>query len=280
MFFTVNDWGIYNLTCEGISIQVEVSAWYVEYTAYLNLVKIVTWADGTWEEIVDMLTAHYEGKINIADYWAVGDSRTVHLNAMASSYVNESQVAQDVEFVILGFNHDDLADGSGKSAVTVQQKNCLLNKGYMNASTNSINYADWSASRRKQWIDNIYINALPSEIQSTIKTVNKQSSYATGTSIGAVALKNSQDRCFLVSNGEVFANTFYTYVPILDGEQYEYYKTVSNRIKYINNVACNYWLRTAFHANTYANFMRGMADGTQGTYNCNIQEGIAPAFCL
>ena len=36
---------------------------------------IVTWAGGTDEEIVKMVQLADEGKINLADYWTVGDER-------------------------------------------------------------------------------------------------------------------------------------------------------------------------------------------------------------
>ena len=58
-----------------------------------------------------MLENHYSGNINIADYWAVGDSRTESITAIASGTTGEAQSAQDIELVIIGLNHDDLADG-------------------------------------------------------------------------------------------------------------------------------------------------------------------------
>lgn len=41
----------------------------------LNVIqtKIVTWADGTDEEIVAMVEAADKGDINLADHWHVGD---------------------------------------------------------------------------------------------------------------------------------------------------------------------------------------------------------------
>lgn len=64
-------------------------------------VKIVTWADGTDEEIVAMVEAADKGEINLADHWKVGDERVVHLSAMAATEVEESHVAQDVVFVLM-----------------------------------------------------------------------------------------------------------------------------------------------------------------------------------
>lgn len=66
--------------------------------------KIVTFADGTDAEIAKMIEAHYAGKINIGDYWAVGDKRTIHHNAMAATSVSESHKANDYAYVIIGMN--------------------------------------------------------------------------------------------------------------------------------------------------------------------------------
>ena len=53
-----------------------------------NKVKIVTFQEGTDNEIKAMLNAHYAGDINIEDYWHVGDTRKIHLNGIASPNTN------------------------------------------------------------------------------------------------------------------------------------------------------------------------------------------------
>lgn len=56
-------------------------------------VQTVSWADGTDEQIAAMIQAADEGEINLADYWNVGDERTVQLSAMEATGVGESHVA-------------------------------------------------------------------------------------------------------------------------------------------------------------------------------------------
>jgi hypothetical protein len=43
-------------------------------------VKIVTWADGTDEEILAMIYAHDAGEIDITEIWNVGDTRVCYMN--------------------------------------------------------------------------------------------------------------------------------------------------------------------------------------------------------
>ena len=61
--------------------------------------KIVTWADGTYDEIKAMLSAHYAGIIDISDYWSVGDTRTIPISAISATGVGETQSAQNAQVV-------------------------------------------------------------------------------------------------------------------------------------------------------------------------------------
>ena len=88
--------------------KVTISAYETSYSKELSFLKIVTFADGTNEEILAMIEAHYNDKINLSDYWAVGDIRTVHLSAMEAIGVGESHRAQTVQYRISDFEHYDL----------------------------------------------------------------------------------------------------------------------------------------------------------------------------
>ena len=48
-----------------------------------------------------MLDAHYSGKINIRDYWSLGDSRTISLSSMGKSTPMQVQPAQTSELVMV-----------------------------------------------------------------------------------------------------------------------------------------------------------------------------------
>lgn len=205
--------------------------------------KIVTFADGTDAEIAKMIQAHYDDKINIADYWAVGDTRSVSLSAMERTGVGESHRAQTVQLVILDFEHDDLAtaiNGHSKAAVSIGLKDCLMDasnasnpvngehnteNGYMNSSyTNS---GGWKNCARRAWCNNVFFAALPSTWQSMVKIVNKKSGTGGGSSSGT---EITADKIFLAAEIEIFGST--TYSVAGEGTQYQYYKNVTaNRYK-------------------------------------------------
>ena len=261
----------------------------------LSFLKIVTFADGTDEEIAAMVNAHYNDKINIADYWAVGDTRTVHLSAMSATGVgvSEGHSEQYVQFVIGGFNHDDLAtpiNGHSKAAVTLLQKDCLMDasnasnpvngssnseNGYMN-STNT-NVGGWKNCARRTWCNNVFFAALPSAWQSMVKTVNKKTSAGNGQS----TIETVQDKIFLAAEIEIFGSKTYS----VDGEgtQYQYYKNATaNRYKMpkwsSSDVSNRHWERSprigtdGFCAVNGA----GITNGNVTSY----ANGIAPCLCI
>lgn len=259
-----------------------------------SALKIVTFANGTNEEIANMIQAHYDDKINIADYWAVGDTRTVSLSAMAATGVGESHRAQSVKFVIGGFNHDDLTspiNGHTKAAITLLQKDCLMDAtsehnstngsndkelGYMNSS--KTNAGGWKNCARRTWCNHVYFKALPTTWQSMIKTVNKKTSVGNGSS----TIETVQDKIFLAAEIEIFGST--TYSATGEGTQYQYYKNATaNRYKlpkWSSSSASHIYLeRSPFSGNT-AGFCSEDSNGHANGDNASSAYALAPCTCI
>lgn len=256
--------------------------------------KIVTFAGGTDAEIAKMIQAHYNNKINISDYWAVGDTRSVSLSAMSATGVGESHRAQTVNLVILGFDHDDLAtaiNGHSKAAVSVGLKDCLMDasnasnpvngsgnteNGYMN-STNT-NSGGWKNCARRTWCNNVFFSALPSVWQSMVKTVNKKVSVGSNSS----TIETVQDKIFLAAEIEIFGSTTHSFSG--EGTQYQYYKNATaNRYKmpkwnsaYVSNI---YWERSPRSGNSAA-FCIVHDAGNASDANANNALGVAPCLCI
>ncbi len=257
--------------------------------------KIVTFAGGTDEEIAKMIQAHYDNKINISDYWSVGDTRTVSLSAMEATGVGESHRAQDVQFVIGDFDHDDLEtpiNGHTKASVTLLQKDCLMDasnasnpvdgstnkeNGYMNIS--DTNSGGWKNCARRTWCNNVYFNALPSAWQSMVKTVTKRTSVGSRQS----AIENVQDKIFLAAEIEIFGSTPNSFAR--EGTQYQYYKNATaNRYKmpkwnsYLDS--SSYWERSPYSDNN-SDFCNVLGRDVVDNYiSAIIAIGIAPCLCI
>lgn len=256
--------------------------------------KIVTFADGTDAEITRMIEAHYAGKINIGDYWAVGDKRTIHHNAMDATGVSESHKANDYVYVIIGIEHDDLVatiNGKTKAAITIQTERMLYldttteynssydtshECGYMNsANTNS---GGWEGCARRKWCNSVYKGCLPPYIQNMMKQVKK----LTSAGVQSSTIKTSNDYAFLPSEIEVFGSAEYSFAG--EGEQYQYFKNATaNRYKkprFSSNYASGYyWTRSPYSSNSGSFCGVGVAGGA-GTYSADYARGIVPCLCI
>lgn len=249
--------------------------------------KIVTFADGTDAEITKMIEAHYAGKINIGDYWAVGDKRTIHHNAMSATGVSESHKANDYAYVIIGIEHDDLVtpiNGKTKAAITIQTERMLYldtttkynssydtshECGYMNSLR--INDGGWQDCERRIWCNEVYKKCLPTYIQNMMKQVKKKTSGG-----------SSNDYAFLLSEIEIFGSTTYSFAG--EGKQYQYFKNATaNRYKKPRHgsdyVSGYYWERSPFSSGSNS-FCRVSLDGGAGTGDASDTFGVVPCLCI
>ena len=297
--FVVQNPGTYTITCGEAHKDVTVTGDNVVNKTVISvelfILKIVAFADGTDEEIAAMVNAHYNDKINLSDYWAVGDTRSVSLSAMSSDYVRESHRAQTVQFVIGDFEHDDLVasiNGHTKAAITLLQKNCLMdatsssnsNNGSNDTETGQMNSSDtnsggWKNCNRRTWCNNVYYNALPSAWKSMVKTVNKKSGTGSGSSSGT---ETTQDKIFLAAEIEIFGST--TYSVSGEGAQYQYYKNATaNRYKMpkwdSSYVSQWYWERSPRSGNS-AHFCYVSYNGSASSYIAFGAYGVAPCLCI
>lgn len=256
--------------------------------------KIVAFADGTDAEIEKMIEAHYAGKINISDYWAVGDKRTIHHNAMDATGVSESHRANDYAYVIIGIEHDDLVtaiNGKTKAAITIQTERMLYldttteynssydtshECGYMNSS--NTNSGGWGYCDRHTWCNNVYKKCLPTYIQNMMKQVRKLTSEGSQSN----TIKTSNDYAFLPSEIEIFGSTMYSFAG--EGKQYQYFKNATaNRYKkprYSSTyVSGQYWTRSPYSSgsDSFCGVGRG---GSANADSASNTGSIVPCLCI
>ena len=125
-----------------------------------------------------------------------------------------------LEYKIIGINHDDLADGSGKAGLTFEATNGALGTQRMNA-TNS-NTGGWEKSELRSRLNSGDLWALlPAEIQSKAKAVTKMTDNKGGGGWDSkdATVTATSDKLFLLSTTEVYGNLR------SDGTQYEFYKS-------------------------------------------------------
>ena len=223
-----------------------------------------TLAEATWAQIE---AASLSG--NAEEYWAVGDEKTITLTT-----------GEEVTLVILGFNHDDLADGSGKAGITFGMKNLLATIYRMNASNTNI--GGWNRSEMRTSTMATLLSQIPSDLQSVIKQVNKKATAGNEST----SITTSADKLWLLAEVEVDGTTSAGYAD--EGEQYEYWKTVkdgtvnADRIKYLSNgsgSAEDWWLRSP-HVRNSTGFRGLVSTGYFNTDNATNDRGVSFGFCV
>ena len=132
---------------------------------------------------------------------------------------------QTLEYRIIGINHDDLADGSGKAGLTFLTTSTGI-KSRMNATVTSAGGWERSELRQKMNSGDIW-NLMPSEFQSKVKTVTKLTNNVGGTDKNA-AVTATSDKLFLLSYSEIVETPYsgwsgYSWIGN-EGTQYEAFK--------------------------------------------------------
>lgn len=155
--------------------------------------------------------------------YKVGDEKTITLTT-----------GEKVTLQIWGFNHDDLADGSGKAGISLGMKNLLASIYAMNSpNTNS---GGWEASQMRTITIPEIFATLPNDVKSVIKNVNKLT--ADGGGSGSHSLVTSSDNLFLFSAKEIYGENKSS----LDGEgaQYDFWKSEGSHdpSKYVALIKC------------------------------------------
>ena len=242
--------------------------------------SLVTWAGGTDEEIVKMVQLADEGKINLSDYWAVGDTRTVQLSAMSATGVGDSHPAQEVDLVLMhagGYElNEAVANGRTKCSFVVGLKHCLADGGYMNSS--NTNSGSWNGSARRTWCNNVFRNAIP----STLRAIFKQFKTVTAQTYWGSTNQTSVDYFALPAEREIFGASKYCNETEYNALfQFDYYKTASNRVKKFGKTgrANIWWERSPY--SSYSNaFCSVNSDGTVYNGMASNWSGLAPFGCI
>jgi hypothetical protein len=261
--------------------------------------NICKWSTATIADMSKMLRAHYKGKINIWDYWEVGATKRITLNEIPATDMYEGQPEQEVELVILGFDHDKLAIPSQcriNAAVTIQVRDCLVNNGpmmYVNNIRQNSDSISWSASQLREWCNNNFKEALPDILKEMVKPVIKHTRTRRDPNDIIIDDEWSIDECFLLSTSEICKKPNYE-----NEKQYPYMTSWYNRVKSIGLSSSG--KRTANPATWYTRTPNNVylpmtnskfigfdavRSGSATKYYVDITKpnqsmGIAPALCL
>lgn len=208
-------------------------------------------ANNTWEQII--AACHNN---EVPDTWKVADQKPMTIDG--SDYLID----------IIGKNHDDYADGSGKAPMTFQLHDCYkLKKAMYNTTTNS---KGWSRCDMRETNLPIILKQMPTEVQSGIREVNKLTSERR-------TIVTTADKLFLLSEIEIFGSDENSGKG--EGTQYNYYKAGNSKVKNYIDSAIEWWERSPYNGNTRF-YCCVNYKGASISRSANVVSGVPFAFCF
>lgn len=214
-------------------------------------------SNNEWSAIIDACQTR-----SVPDTWTVGSQKSMTIGG--SSYLVD----------IIGLNHDDYADGSGKAPLTLQLHDCYITSSQMSYS--EYNYDSWKQSLiRLYFCPNTILANMQTDVKAGIKNVNK----FTATGGRDATLITTSDKLFLLAESEVFASIDQSFAG--EGSRYEYYTNGGTSSLKKNNVQ-NYtwWLRSPVSWNNYNYCAVHTVDGISYYSGPQAALGVCPAFCF
>ena len=216
-----------------------------------------------------------EQKAAATDIAKNGTSSVVYAKAKAAMEAGTKFSAKltngkTLEYRIVGINHDDLADGSGKAGLTFEATNTALSTQRMNAT--DTNAGGWEKSELRGRLNSGDLwSLLPSELQSKVKSVKKMTDNKGGGTAGTPSA--TTDKVFLLSSTEVWGDLDH------DGTQYEYYKSKGvTRSNYSGASSSGYrWTRSVYPSDSTTFRLVGSSGGWYGNY-ATYTYYVFPAF--
>lgn len=211
-------------------------------------------ADNTWAQIID---ACHKNKVPAT--WVVGNRKTMTINGT------------DYPIDIIGKNHDDYADGSGKAPLTFQMHDCYADVNRMNSS--NTNSGGWTSCAMRQTHLPAILALMPTEVQNGIREVNK----LTSAGNKSTTINTTADKLFLLSEIEIFGKV--TYSVWGEGTQYDYYKAGNSKVKNRNGGAA-YWNERSPLRDGSTQFCMASKTGTADYGGASSAAGVAFGFCF
>ena len=211
-------------------------------------------ADNTWATIID--ACH---KNQVPATWAVGNSKPMLIDG------------KEYQIDIIGKNHDDYADGSGKAPLTFQLHDCYGDLKPMNSSNSNI--GGWTSCAMRQTHLPAILAKMPTEVQNGIREVSK----LTSAGSSSTTINTTADKLFLLSEIEIFGSVSNSVSG--EGTQYDYYKAGNSKVKNYNGSAYSWWERSPFVSFSSA-FCIVRGDGSTNFASSGGAAGVSFAFCF
>lgn len=211
-------------------------------------------ANNTWEQIIEACRNN-----EVPDTWKVADHKLMTINGV------------DYQIDIIGKNHDDYSDGSGKAPLTFQLHDCYADTKQMNSS--NTNSGGWTSCAMRSTHLPAILALMPTEVRNGIREVNK----LTSAGSQSATINTTADKLFLLSEIEIFGRVIYSKSG--EGTQYDYYKAGNSKVKKFNGSVAAWWGRSP-RGVISTGFCRVDSSGNATYFYASYAYGVAFGFCF
>ncbi|MEE0028014.1 MAG: DUF6273 domain-containing protein [Atopobiaceae bacterium] len=192
---------------------------------------------------------------------------------------------------ILGFCHDELADGTGKAGISFEFADVPAVRR-MNAGLT--NEGGWQESEMRDWLNSVFWDMLPQDLSSNIVEVEKKTHYTDWAAPrGPVRhVTGAFDRLWLLSMAEVYGRQSVRtrnvppYAATYDAEGTQYQLYSDHGVSVVDYEFCEkdragavWWLRSPYAAEA-GWFHLVLSYGIWGYGRPVSDWGVSPGFCF
>lgn len=261
-----------------------------DYAVTVETVSIPTVLNNaTWKQI-KQVSDQSKG----ANYWSVGDTKQITINGKLSDGLTMSNYSTWV--YIIGFDHNSAIEGVGisfqgfKTAQTGGVDVALYDSGYgsskssgqwFNMNNNNSTTGGWASCNMRNNTLPLVKSAMPSDLQSVLKTTTIYTDNTGGSSTAASYVTATQDDLYLLAEFEIFGTRSYANTAEQNyQQQYSYYATGNSKIKYGHSstgFSVDWWGRSVVATNT-SFFCAVNGIGEFFVDGAHYPYGLAPAF--
>lgn len=229
--------------------------------------SVVPWSSGNLDIIKAMLAANEAGKINIADYWTIGDTREVYF---ANTVVGNSYAL----WVITDMN-GHTSGGTAYNAI-IHTKNCFATSRYMNSS--NTNAGGWNACYGRNTVMAEIYAGIVANFKSMIKTVDNVS----GVGSQSNTIQHTNDQIWMFTEQEVQGSRTYAgSAEAATCKHFDYFKIASNKVKTGNGGSYpGYWWLRSPRISSSADFCVVSPGGTAGNAGASDLFGVVSAAAI
>ena len=246
--------------------------------------------DATWEQIRDVADASTG-----PNYWSVGDTKQIVMNGRVSDG-GLTLSNYNTYVYIIGFDHNKDIEGTGiafggfKTAASGGTDVALCDGSYnsqvystplFNMNDSNRNDGGWASCNMRNNTLPLVKAALPSDLQSVLKTTTIYTDNTGGSSPYASNVTATQDDIYLLAEYEIFGTQYYANSTEQNyQQQYAYYSVGNSKIKYRHDSTATavYWWERSARASRRDIFCNVDANGAASFNNAAYSFGLAPAF--